>query len=83
MTLPFDSGPKLPCGAVNSLVIRFTWGIWQQEETVFCLIIAVIFIGLGRVYRLEGILKLSNGGGASQEVMGPLLWGKLIPQDTM
>ena len=27
MTLPFDSGPKLPCGAVNSLVIRFTWGI--------------------------------------------------------
>ena len=43
----------------------------------------MIFIGLGRVYRLEGILKLSNVGGASQEVMGPLLWGKLTPQDTM
>ena len=32
---------------------------------VFCLIIDVIFIGLGRAYRLagRGILKLSNGGG--------------------
>ena len=55
---------------------------------MFCLITVVIFIGLGRAYRIgEGV----GGGldfevikwGASLKVMGPFLWGKLIPQDTM
>ena len=34
---------------------------------VFCLIIVVIFIGLGRAYRLGRTLKLSNRGQAKRD----------------
>ena len=39
-----------------------------RGDIVFCLVIVVIFIGLGRKYRLEGVwgVKLSNGGGKPQ-----------------
>ena len=46
---------------------------------VFCLILVVIFIGLGRAYKGGrrrgdfGVIKW----GASHKGMGPLLWGKL------
>ena len=43
---------------MNSLVIRFAW--WDLAvggNFLFCLIIVVIFIGLGRAYRLGGILE--------------------------
>ena len=58
----------------------------SRGKFVFCLVIVFIFIGLGRAYRLEG------GGGEDFEVvksgsslkgMGPFLWRKLTPQDTM
>ena len=50
---------------------------------VFCLIIVVIFIGLGRAYRFWGRDFEVIKWGASHKGMGPLLWGKLTPQDTM
>ena len=48
---------------VNSLLIRFAWGIQQQGETMYvCFLIKfVIFIGLQRAYRQGGILKLTYG----------------------
>ena len=51
------------------------------ENFVFCLTIVVIFIGLGRAYRLGGFEVIKWG--ASNKEMGPFLWGKLTPQDTM
>ena len=40
---------------MNSLVIRFAWGdLAVRGDFVFCLIIVVIFIGLGRAYRFWG-----------------------------
>ena len=55
---------------------------------VFCLIIVVTFIGLGRAYRLG---RRGGGGvdfeviksGARHKGMGPFLLGKLTPHDTM
>ena len=60
------------------------------ENFVFRFIIVVIFIGLGRAYRLGG--GGGVGGGLDFEVtkwrtshkgMEPFLWGKLTPQDTI
>ena len=48
--LPFDSGDQVCFG-----------NLAVGEKFVFFLIIVVMFIGLGRAYRLEGILKLSSG----------------------
>ena len=42
----------------------------------YCLIIFVIFIGLGRAYRLRGDFEVIKWG-ASQKEMEPFLWGKL------
>ena len=33
---------------------------------MFCLMIVAIFVGLGRACRLEGIVKLLNGGQATK-----------------
>ena len=42
-----------------------------------------IFTGLGRAYRLvEGLDFEVIKWGASHKGMGPILWGKLTPQDT-
>ena len=45
---------------------------------VFCLIIVVILIGLGRAYRSRDF-KVMKGGGAKPQRMQPFLWGKLTP----
>ena len=50
MTLPCDSGPKL---AVEPAL---------GGKFVCCLIIVVIFIGLGKVYGLGGDMKFFYGG---------------------
>ena len=42
-------------------MIRFAWDVAVKGNFVCCLIIVVIFIGLGRSYRLGGTLKLSYG----------------------
>ena len=50
---------------------------------VCCLIIGVTLIGLGRAYRLGERSFEAIICGASHKVIGPFLWGTLIPQDTM
>ena len=45
---------------------------------VFCLIIVVILIGLGRAYRSRDF-KVMKWGGPSHKGMQPFLWGKLTP----
>ena len=47
-----------------------------EENPVCFLIIFVIFIGLGRAYRLRGDFEVIIWG-ASQKEMEPFLWGKL------
>ena len=49
---------------------------------VFSLIIVVIFIGLGKAYRLGVDFEVIKWG-ASHKGMGPSLWGRLTPQDIM
>ena len=48
---------------------------------MFCLIIVVIFIGLGRAHKLGGgrTLKLSNGGGEQATKDETILMGKVDP----
>ena len=46
------------------------------------LIIVVMFIGLGRAYRLGWDFEVIKYGSSHKE-MGIFLWGKLTPQDTM
>ena len=60
MTLPCDSGPKL---AVEPAL---------GGKFVCCLIIVVIFIGLGKVYGLGGDMKFFYGGrgGGGQATKG-------------
>ena len=43
---------------------------------VWCLIIVVIFMGLGIAYRLRGDFKVIIWG-ASHKGMGPFLWGRV------
>ena len=65
MTLPCDSGPKL--AAEPALGGNF----------VCCLIIVVIFIGLGKVYGLGGDMKFfygGRGGGASHKGIGQFFY---------
>ena len=61
--LPLDSGPKLAVG---------------QGNFVCCLIIVVIFLGLGRTYRLGGDFKVVIRV-ISHKGMGPFLWGEFDP----
>ena len=65
--LPLDSGPKLAVG---------------QGNFVCCLIIVVIFLGLGRTYRLGGDFKVVIRV-VSHKEMGPFLWGKLTSWNTI
>ena len=52
-------------------------------NSVCCLIIIVIFIELGRAHRLEGgYFEVIIWMGCHIR-MGPFLWGKLTPEDTM
>ena len=46
---------------------------------VFCLIIVVVFIGLGRAYTLWW----GGGGGGGDGRGKPYVWRKLTPQDTI
>ena len=66
MTLPCDSGPKL---AVEPAL---------GGKFVCCLIIVVIFIGLGKVYGLGGDMKFfyggRGGGGASHKGIGQFFY---------
>ena len=64
MTLPCDSGPKL--AAEPALGGNF----------VCCLIIVVIFIGLGKVYGLGGDMNFFYGGrgGASHKGIGQFFY---------
>ena len=59
MMLPLDSGPKLAVGQWVACWAGLPWG----GNSLCCLIIFVIFIGLGRPYSLGKILKLGAGGG--------------------
>ena len=49
---------KVSHKVVNSLVNRFAWGNQQKVETACCLIMFVIFMGLGGAYRLEGDFQI-------------------------
>ena len=76
---------KVSSGAVNSLTIRFAWGI---GNFVCCFVIVLIFMGLGSLLGWAYTL----GGGEDFEViiwwannkgMVPFLCGKLTPQETI
>ena len=71
VTLPLYSGPKLALDQVIPWWSGLPGGLAVGGNLVFCFIIVVIFIWLGRAYRLVGqggggILKLSNGGQATK-----------------
>ena len=93
--LPVDSCIKSAVGQWTASWSSLPGGLTVRGKLVFCLIIVVILIGLGRVYRLCGV---GGGGGGkgegevgfwsyemgeSHKGMGPFLWGKLTPKDTM
>ena len=91
--LPVDSCIKSAVRQWTAWWSSLPGGLTVGGKLVFCLIIVVILIGLGRVYRLRG----GGGGGRgkgevgfwiyemgeSHKGMGPFLWGKLTPKDTM
>ena len=62
VTLTFDSGPKLAVGQWIAWWSGLPWNLAVVGNSVCCLVIFVIFIGLGRAYGLGEILKLSCGG---------------------
>ena len=62
VTLPLESGPKLDVCSEFSGDQVCLGDLAVGGNFVFCLIIVVIFIGLGRAYRLGGTLTLSNAG---------------------
>ena len=64
VTLPLDSGPMLSCWPGDQVC---PGDLAVGGNFVFCLIIVVIFIGLGRAHKLGGgVLKLSNGRQATK-----------------
>ena len=70
MTLPLNSGPKLAVGQRIACWSCLPEGSSSTGgNSVCCLVILVIFIGLGRAYRLGGggILKLPYGWQAKKE----------------
>ena len=65
-------------------MIRFAWGdLAVRGDFVFCLVIVVIFIGLGRAYRFGGggVLKFLNGGKPQRD--GTIFMGQVAPSDIM
>ena len=76
--LSINTGPKLAVGQCEQ-VDRFPRGeLAVGGNFVRCLIIVVIFLGLGGAYRLAGDFKLIIWS-ASHEGMGPFLWGGVHP----
>ena len=80
MKLSLDSGPKLAKLAGDQV---FLGDLAVRENSVCCLIVFVIFIELGRAYRLGGveggILKLSYGRGSKPKMDGNNLMGEVDP----
>ena len=67
VTLPLDSSPKLAVGQWIAWWSGLPGGSNSRGRLfLFCLIIVVIFMGLGRAYRLGWILKLWNSRQASK-----------------
>ena len=81
--LPVESGPKLAVGQW----VPYGEQVWLGEiatggNFICCLIIVVMFMGVGGAYRLEADFKVIIWG-TSCEGMGLFFIGRVAPQGTM
>ena len=62
VTFPLDSGPKLAVGQSMAWWSGLLGGLAEEGNFVSCIINVVLFIGLGRAYRLGDDVEVIKWG---------------------